>query len=334
MKTAINFFLTLLTFTFFIDTVQAAIHPSKSYGSDNGQVFTLPKTRTAILSVDRIKRISIKHGRRIEKIQIEWVDKNGRTHRQSTGENGGTWSHIDLGEDEYIIAVNGQSGSLVDQLTFVTNKRRVFGPYGGSGGNKFTIRLPRAAKVIGFRGRSDQAIDRFGVIYDTADTPPRTETKTLFSKKYGSDSGQAFMLPKTRNEVLSVGKIKKISIKHGRRIEQIKMTWVDRRGETNTESVGGNGGNWSHIYLSEGEYIIAVNGRSGTLIDQLTFITNKRRVLGPYGGNGGNEFNIDLPRGGKVIGFSGRSGQAIEQFGVIYKAEVPVKDKKKTKGNR
>lgn len=324
MKTAINFFLTFLAFILFTDTAKASIHPSESYGSDNGQIFTLPNSRSAILSVDRIKRISIKHGRRIEKIQIEWVDKNGLIHSQSTGENGGSWSHIYLSEDEYIVKVSGQSGTLVDQLTFYTNKRRVYGPYGGNGGNRFDINLPRGAKVIGFRGRSGQAIDRFGVIYDTADTAPKTKVKTLFSKKHGGDSGRKFMLPETRGEVLSVDKVKKISIKHGRRIEKIRMAWVDKNGVFNTKSTGGDGGTWSHIYLAEDEYIIAVSGRSGTLIDQLTFYTSKRRILGPYGGNGGAPFDIDLPRGAKVIGFSGYSGEAINQIGLIYEVEIPV----------
>lgn len=51
------------------------------------------------------------------------------------------------------------------------------------------------------------------------------------------------------------------------------------------------------ICLEEGEYITNVQGRSGWLVDQLCFTTNKDRDLGPFGGNGGRSFEC------KPIGF-------------------------------
>ena len=72
------------------------------------------------------------------------------------------------------------------------------------------------------------------------------------------------------------------------------------------------------IYLTEDEYISGVEGRSGTLVDQLTFHTNKGRTFGPYGGTGGNAFNFDLPKDARLVGFYGRSGQAIDQIGLVY----------------
>jgi len=65
------------------------------YGSNNGQPFSLPRSREDILSLHRITKISIKHSsRRIEKVQVAWVNQDKSTRTQSTGENGGVWSHI------------------------------------------------------------------------------------------------------------------------------------------------------------------------------------------------------------------------------------------------
>jgi hypothetical protein len=43
--------------------------------------------------------------------------------------------------------------------------------------------------------------------------------------------------------------------------------------------------------LGKDEYIAYVEGRSGWYLDQLTFVTNKNRKLGPVGGTGGDAFS-------------------------------------------
>lgn len=67
-------------------------------------------------------------------------------------------------------------------------------------------------------------------------------------------------------------------------------------------------GTWSNatvlvnvtLDLEAGEKITCISGRSGLFVDQLEFITNKGRKLGPYGDNGGGAFNVmncNEPRG-------------------------------------
>ena len=147
----------------------------------------------------------------------------------------------------------------------------------------------------------------------------KVEAKVKFSKRAGGKSGVRFMLPSSRSDILSTYRISKIAIRHGRRIEKIEIEYANGQGVQRSESIGNNAGKRSYINLDKDEYIIYVTGRAGTLIDQITFYTNKRRVFGPYGGAGGNEFNISIPSNSKVIGFVGKEGPSINQIGLIYK---------------
>jgi hypothetical protein len=143
--------------------------------------------------------------------------------------------------------------------------------------------------------------------------------KVLFSKKIGGSTGANFTLPITRADILSTDRITRIAIRHGRRIERIVIEYANVRDETKLESVGNEAGKWSYIRLDPDEFITYITGRSGTLIDQITFHTSKRRSFGPFGGNGGNPFEINIPSNGMVIGFTGKYGPSINQIGLIYK---------------
>ena len=146
-----------------------------------------------------------------------------------------------------------------------------------------------------------------------------SEAKVKFTEKAGGTMGTSFMLPSERVDILNTEFITRISIQHGRRIEQIEIEYSCGKRYSQVESVGNDSGKWSYIDLEEGEYIIYVKGRAGTLIDQLTFYTNMRRKFGPYGGSGGQAFNISVPNNAKVIGFTGKVGPSINQIGLIYR---------------
>ncbi len=57
---------------------------------------------------------------------------NGTEHKH--GQTTDTEHTISLDEDEKIIRVYPRTGWMVDSLSFLTNKGRTFGPYGGPGG--------------------------------------------------------------------------------------------------------------------------------------------------------------------------------------------------------
>lgn len=73
-----------------------------------------------------------------------------------------------------------------------------------------------------------------------------------------------------------------------------------------------NGGRTETINLKEGEHIVGIFGRSGSLIDQIGFVTDQGRVYGPYGTSGGKEFNVyDC----NLRGVSGRVGDSMDSIG-------------------
>ena len=152
-----------------------------------------------------------------------------------------------------------------------------------------------------------------------------SDAKVRFTKLVGGTSGSKFMLPSSRHDILSTYRITNIAIQHGRRIEKIEVEYANRQGSKQTESIGNDDGNWSYINLDEDEFIVYITGRSGTLIDQITFYTSKRRIFGPFGGAGGNAFEINIPSNAKVIGFYGKEGPSIHQIGLIYKTSARVK---------
>jgi hypothetical protein len=57
--------------------------------------------------------------------------------------------------------------------------------------------------------------------------------------------------------------------------------------------------------LGEEEYISYVEGRQGYMINQLTFVTNKNRKLGPVGGEGGSPFCTLSDRHKKLLDSNG-----------------------------
>lgn len=153
--------------------------------------------------------------------------------------------------------------------------------------------------------------------------------QVLFTEKVGGDSGEKFMLPTTRKDVLSNQNIRRIAIQHNsRRVEQIVMEYATNENGSRIDSIGNDSGNWSFIDLEEGEYIVYVTGRAGTLIDQITFHTTLRRTFGPYGGTGGEPFDLSIPSNAVVIGFFGNYGPSIHQLGLIYRIM------NKNKGNK
>ena len=68
---------------------------------------------------------------------------------------------IDVNVDggEKINGIFGKSGSKVDQLGFITNWGRIFGPYGGCGGGNFHV---NSCHLCGIIGRSGSLLDSIG----------------------------------------------------------------------------------------------------------------------------------------------------------------------------
>ena len=109
-----------------------------------------------------VRRIMIRSGSRLDSIQVTYRLSSGQdyTGPHHGGTGGGLHTiDIDIDGGERVIGVLGRSGSAVDQVGFVTNRGRIFGPYGGCGGGPFTV---NSCHIRGIFGRSGSRIDSIG----------------------------------------------------------------------------------------------------------------------------------------------------------------------------
>ncbi|HLP61626.1 MAG TPA: jacalin-like lectin [Candidatus Deferrimicrobium sp.] len=128
---------------------------SAQHGGVGGNAFSDDLTQ-----VKSITQIVVRSGSFVDAIAVTYLLTSGETITVSHGGSGGSPSIIQLREGEYIMRIDGRAGDFVDQIVFRTNMGAIFGPFGGNGGNPFSI---RDIQVGGFFGRSGDFIDAIGV---------------------------------------------------------------------------------------------------------------------------------------------------------------------------
>ena len=111
-----------------------------------------------------ITTLFIRSGNYLDNIQITYGTKPGPAH----GANGGSPNQIQLQSGEYIVKIFGRSGNYVDQINFVTNKGRSFGPYGGPGGAPFLEAAPAGKALVSINGRSGSYVDQINLVWGPA----------------------------------------------------------------------------------------------------------------------------------------------------------------------
>ena len=128
------------------------------YGGTGGNSFTeTPDNCRA-----EVKRIVIYRKSVIDSIQITYKMSTGQEiEGQKHGGYGGDRVVIDINVDqgERIIAIWGRAETKVDQLGFATNHGRIFGPYGGNGGDYFKA---ERCHLHGIAGKSKTLLDSLG----------------------------------------------------------------------------------------------------------------------------------------------------------------------------
>ena len=114
-----------------------------------------------LTEVCRLIGLNIRAGEYVDALQCIWSTPAGSTVSGTQhGGGGGSLNQISLDMNEYIVRVDGRSGIYIDQLTFTTNVGRKIGPFGGGGGDPFS--LPNL-NVGGFFGQSGDLLDAVGV---------------------------------------------------------------------------------------------------------------------------------------------------------------------------
>merc|ERR1712227_348402 len=134
-----------------------------------------------------------------------------------------------------------------------------------------------------------------------------TETfgkQTIEDGPFGGNGGDPWT---DGGEVHLNGMITSMDIRTGSGVDSIRVQY----GGTWAGSHGGGGGS-SHIFEvnSEAKIVIA-QGRAGSKVDQIEFITNEGEVFGPFGGNGGHPFVSSHP-GCYLSYLSGSSGSRLD----------------------
>lgn len=98
----------------------------------------------------------IRAGKFVDGLQFRYGSRWGNTH----GYSGGTpLADVTLAADEYIVRVDFHSGNLLDSISFTTNRRRTFGPYGGGGGGPGSYIVTSGEKLGCLSGRAGNSID-------------------------------------------------------------------------------------------------------------------------------------------------------------------------------
>ena len=112
----------------------------------------------------------IRAGNNVDGVQFRYGDNNWADAHGYQG--GNATADVALNPGETIVEVRHRSSGVVNQLTFVTNKNKVWGPYGGSGGNPGTYTVPAGASLSCLSGRASGSIDSIEFAYLEAPKPP------------------------------------------------------------------------------------------------------------------------------------------------------------------
>jgi len=230
----------------------------------------------------------------------------------ATAKAGGTaaTSTATLNQGEYITEVFGRNGTLIDQIGFRTNTGRTLGPYGGGGGQPFSLKAGSGKAIVGLAGKSGSLIDSLSII--TAPTRGAVSPGTVVRSATVGGSGGADY----RIEVGSPTDLGSVRVGSSSFLDSLQLF---SRSEGASAKAGG-GGALATGTLNQGEYITEVFGRNGSFIDQVGFRTNTGRTLGTYGGGGGQPFTLTAPAGQGVVGFTGKAGLYIDSIAILTKA--------------
>ncbi len=248
------------------------------------------------------------------------------------GGSGGALHRLELRDGEFITELAGTYGELpgrghiVRSLSVRTNQRARRFRVGTEGGIPFRYEVGADLEFVGFVGRAGAVLDAVGPILRKRRR--RTGDGLLLCGPTGGEGGRAF------SDAALLGRfpgatVSRVTVRADRFLDAITLDYVDaNEGLVGGRRHGGDGGEAHALTLRRGEYITAVSGRFGTLVDSIAIDTNRReralaagahfRILEPRTPFGG-EYRYEAPAGYEIAGFLGRSATFVDALGVILR---------------
>ncbi|XP_019058554.1 PREDICTED: myrosinase-binding protein 2-like isoform X2 [Tarenaya hassleriana] len=217
---------------------------------------------------------------------------------------------------EYITSVEGtvshiaQYGNrLVTSLTFKTSKDRTSPTFGFATGQRFVLE-DKGRVVVGFHGRSGDAIDALGAYFSISPSP----TKLQAIGGYGGDPWDHG----------AYNTLRKVYVGNGNSCVGYIGFVFENSGKQEIREHGIKPKELKEFVLDPYEYITSVEGTvshiaqyGNRLVTSLTFKTSKDRTSPTFGFATGQRFVLE-DKGRVVVGFHGRSGDAIDALGAYF----------------
>lgn len=290
--------------------------PAKNYwqgtiGGTGGAHF-----QKIISSHEHICGIYVRHGNRVDAIQLKICDNSGNSYlSQRYGGSGGSESFFPVYSDEYIsgtVVYSNQrdENTRIYGLKFIKNKigsiskaTEVESPLYGSAtttptfynGKIYNSQDPlffMTPGIIGIWGKAQSELDSLGVIF--SETQLANNKNSPWVGAAGGNDG-IFV-----NNFTIEGAICGIDIRHGSRIDALRFKDCKSDGShIYSPWQGGSGGSQSTFSLQENEYIKSINGslinrNNEVVLSSIYFVTNMRNSP-VYGVATTDTFNIEIP---------------------------------------
>ncbi len=247
-------------------------------------------------------------GQYVDSVQL-YIDGAAQPRR---GGPGGFCSTVALDADEVIQRVTGYARGVVNQLSYVTN-RRTIGPYGSVSGDEFSMKSSDPAVFRGLSGASGT------VNFQGTDILVLAQLN-LVGAASGGPGGTAFM---DRLEIDE--KVKKIIICYGA-ANSDKPYVHSIQFETTAGLRPRRGTDWYTPTCSEttldhlnGEYIVELFGTAGQYVDSLGFATNQGKRVAAVGTPSAlsNGFSHTVKAKNRFAGWHGSAGGWLDSVALM-----------------
>lgn|SRR5579875_259438 len=134
------------------------------YGGNGGNPFDdVPDPLGFIASRTHLISVGLRGGEYVDQLLATYLRENNSWNYKHGGNGGGYKGSITIAPNSPVTAIAGRAGRYVDHLTISTSSSTLDG--GGDGGNPFSTKIPAGNFLLGFRGRSGDALDQIIIVY-------------------------------------------------------------------------------------------------------------------------------------------------------------------------